>query len=97
MSPSARNIPIDSMKVISMMTVRVAMEMGSKVGQPKANGTMGANQAASPSPSRLTSPMAMATPKPNRMPSSTEMLLKKPLVKRVTSRMKASTRKLVPM
>ncbi|MNE70040.1 hypothetical protein D3C80_1658040 [compost metagenome] len=58
---------------------------------------MGANQAASSRPVRLTSPMKMAMTKPNSMPSRIEMLAKKPLAKRVTSRMKASTRKLVPM
>lgn len=95
--PSAINMPIDSINTISMTIVRVIIEAGSKVGQPKAKGRTMANQAASFRPEKLTSPISSATTKPKPIPNNTEILEIKPLLNRVISKIKISTSNETPI
>ena len=80
MSPSARNMPVDSIITTIITRVMVRISTGSKVGMPNWNGSTTSNQAALATLSKFIMPMAVASTLPTTMPSSTEMLLRKPLV-----------------
>ena len=60
----------------------VAISTGSKIGVPKWNGVIGANQAASATLSKCIIPSAAAMTPPVMMPRSTAMLARKPVAKR---------------
>ena len=73
-SPSARNIPIDSINTMINTAVMVRMETGSKIGIPNDIGVTIANHEASCSPDKLTSFIIHESKKPNTIPSNTATL-----------------------
>ena len=75
-------MPVDSIRVTIITSVMVAISTGSKIGVPKWNGVIGANQAASATLSKCIIPSAAAITPPVTMPRSTAMLERKPLAKR---------------
>lgn len=91
MSPSARNIPVDSIITTIITSVMVRIITGSKVGIPKWNGRIGANQAAAATFSKCIIPIDAARSPPTTIPISTAMLDRKPRPKRAISRIVAST------
>ncbi len=91
MSPTARNMPVDSMKVTNITVTIVAIANGSKCGRPKWNGITMPTHGACVTPSMFTRPSANAMMKPATMPSSTEILARKPLANLLMSRINIST------
>ena len=91
MSPSARNMPVDSIITTIITRLMVRMRMGSKIGAAISNGSTRSNQFALPTLSKFMRPAAVAITPPMTMPSSTEMLAMKPRANFAMSRMAAST------
>ncbi len=91
MSPTARNIPVDSMNVTNITITIVAIDSGSKCGSPKWNGATKPTHGAAATPSVFTRPAANAIAKPAIMPSSTEMFATKPRPNLLMARISAST------
>ena len=69
----------------------VAISTGWKIGVPKWNGVIGANQAAAAILSKCIIPRAAAITPPAMIPSSTAMLERKPLAKRAIAMTMPST------
>ena len=95
-SASARNMPVDSTRVINITMHIEAMAPKWKVGMPKCSGVMTATQSASVMPAKLTLPNAMAMRVPITMPSSTAMLPIRPRPYFVSNRMITSTASAMP-
>ena len=77
-SPSARNMPVDSIMVTNITRSMVRIITGSKIGIPKCSGLISANHSASATLSKCIIPIAMARMPPATIPSSTAMLPMKP-------------------
>ena len=72
-------MPVDSIITTIITRVMVTIRTGSKIGVPKWNGGIGANQAAAATLSKCIIPSAAAMTPPTTMPSRTAMLERKPL------------------
>lgn len=84
-------MPVDSIITTIITSTMVRISTGSKIGVPKWNGMIGANQAAEPTLAKSIMPKAAATMPPATMPISTAMLLTKPRPKRATATTMPST------
>ncbi len=96
MSPTARNMPVDSTSVTIMTMHIAATAVRWKVGQPKWNGVTRAMSGRSASPSRRNRPSGQARHRPAARPISTATLATKPVAKRLTTRITASTKAATP-
>ena len=96
-SASARNMPVDSMNVTIMTSTMVTISTGSKIGMPKWNGVMNANQPASPILSKCIMPSAAVIVAPMMMPSRTAMLATKPRPNFAISRIDTKTMPAMPI
>ena len=95
-SPSARNMPIDSINTMINTAVMVRIDTGSKPGVPKAIGVTIANHEAPCRPDKFTSFIIHESAKPKMIPSSTATLDMKPLANRVINRIKIKTANEIP-
>ncbi|EWS63666.1 hypothetical protein Y695_03100 [Hydrogenophaga sp. T4] len=96
-SPSARNMPVDSIITTIITRLMVRIRMGSNTGAAISNGSTMSNQFALATFSNVIRPAAVAITPPPTMPSNTEMLATKPLANLAISRMAASTMAAMPM
>ena len=96
-SPSARNMPVDSIITTIITSVMVRIRMGSKIGMAISSGSTRSNHSALLTLSKFISPISVATTAPMTMPSSTEILATKPLANLAISRMDRSTSAEMPM
>ncbi len=89
-------MPVDSIITTIITTHIVATGTRWNCGQPKWNGSTGANQAAAATFSTCMSPRQAASTEPATMPASTATLARKPRPQRMSARIVSSTRKAMP-
>ena len=95
-SPSARNMPVDSIITTIITSVMVRIRIGSKVGVAISNGSTMSKSGALTTLSKFILPVIVATTPPMTMPINTAMFETKPLAKRAISRIDTSTSAAIP-
>ena len=90
-SPSARNMPTDSI-ITTIITMHMVM-IGTRwnCGMPNRSGDTKSTQGAVPTLVKLITPMSAARTAPATMPSSTETLARKPVPHLISPRITTST------
>ncbi|MNM71798.1 hypothetical protein D3C81_834730 [compost metagenome] len=96
-SPSARNMPSDSIMTTIITRLMVMMATRSKVGMPNWNGVTTANILALATLAKSALPSANAKAVPAMMPIRTAIFDRKPRPYFATSKMTASTKNAMPM
>jgi hypothetical protein len=91
MAPSARNMPVASMKTIITTRHMVRLGMRKNCGTPNCSGMTTRTIGSSAMPLKSVQPSAMVTRYPTVMPISTATFCRNPRVNLITKRMIAST------